>query len=131
MQYFTTKDIFSIIKKMHLTFRFTKKIAIILAVIFIGLPLVGGGVYYFKKTKNKIISVDGAAKTAIDFINQNILPAEGDKAVLITANAEEGLYKFIFKIGANQYTSYITKSGKYLFPQGIDLTAPIENKNQK
>ncbi len=65
------------------------------------------------------VSKDDLAKTAIDYINNNILT--GQKAVLNSVSEESGLVKINFDIGTNKIDSYITKDGKLLFPEAIKL----------
>ena len=35
------------------------------------------------------------------------------------------LYKVMLTVGGRQYESYATRDGKFLFPQGIDMTEPV------
>jgi hypothetical protein len=91
--------------------------AIVLAVI-----LIAAGIFYFVKGKNKVLSADEAGKIAIDYINNNMLD-EGYAGTLVDIVEESGMYKFHFKIGENQYTVYISKDGRYLFPTVYDLAS--------
>jgi hypothetical protein len=83
--------------------------------------LVGSLVYFFPRGG----SVPNEVKKAMEYINE-MLKEQGQSASLISWAEEEGLYKIDFKIGDNQYQSFVTKDGKYLFPYGIDLTKKIE-----
>jgi hypothetical protein len=104
--------------------------AIVLAVI-----LIAAGVFYMVKGRAKVLSAQDAAKLAIDYINNNMLQ-EGYTAVLVDSTAEGSMYKFRFKIGENEYTSYISKDGGYLFPTGYNMSSTTaeaqeqENNNQ-
>jgi hypothetical protein len=60
------------------------------------------------------------AQKAIDFINTNLL--QGQTATLGTVKETSGVYEFQLKLGTQEYTSYVTKDGKYLFTSGIDMT---------
>ena len=70
-----------------------------------------------------LLSKEEAANQAINYINENFL--KGDtKAQLLSVSDENGLYRLQLKIGDREYTSYVTKNGKLLFPEAIDLVPP-------
>lgn len=74
-----------------------------------------------------VINSQEAAEKAIEFINKNLLQGE-NKASLVNDSVEEqsGLYKFRLKIQDQEFTSFVTKDGKILFPEeGIDLNKTI------
>ncbi|MGV8086748.1 MAG: DsbA family protein [Candidatus Woesearchaeota archaeon] len=48
-----------------------------------------------------------------------------DQATVDSISDENGLYRVQLTVAGRQYDSYVTKDGKLLFPQGIDLTAPV------
>jgi len=74
------------------------------------------------KTAAQLLSKQAAAKKAVDYINNNMLQ-KGTTASLVEVKEESGLYKFILKIKDKEFTSYVTKDGKILFPEeGVDLT---------
>jgi len=72
-------------------------------------------------TKQKI-SVDKAGKIAINYINENILRGRST-AILdkISYDKNSDLYKIKLTIGRQSFTSYVTKNGKLLFPQGLEI----------
>jgi hypothetical protein len=84
--------------------------------------LVGSLVYFFPRGGG---SVPNEVKKAMEYINE-MLKEQGQSASLISWSEENGLYKIDFKIGDNQYQSFVTKDGKYLFPYALDLTKKIE-----
>jgi hypothetical protein len=84
--------------------------------------LVGSLIYFFPQKGG---GVPNQVKKALEYIN-NLLRAQGQSASLISWSEEGGLYKIDFKIGDNQYQSFVTKDGKYLFPYALDLTKKIE-----
>ncbi|MDP3882837.1 MAG: hypothetical protein Q8Q48_02160 [Candidatus Staskawiczbacteria bacterium] len=65
-------------------------------------------------------SNDKTAQAAVDYINNNGLSST--PATLVSVTEESGLVKVKIDIGGNQFDSYITKDGKYLFPQAIDIS---------
>lgn len=105
---------------------------LIFVALLVGTVSVFGTVLYCKKSGTKISQVgvmnaQEATQKAIEFINKNLLQGE-NKASLINDSVEEqsGLYKFRIKIQEQEYTSFVTKDGKILFPEeGIDLNKTI------
>jgi hypothetical protein len=59
------------------------------------------------------------AEKAIKYINNNNLASS--EASLVSYSRESGLIKIKIKIGATEFDSYLTKDGKYLFPQVIEM----------
>lgn len=90
-----------------------------IAIIVAGL-LIAGALVFINKGKVEILPPQQAAEKAIDYINQNLL-TEGMTASLINVAEENGVYKFRLKIQDQEYDSYITKNGKLMFVEGIDL----------
>jgi len=67
------------------------------------------------------MSGDEAATAALGFINTQMLQGQAP-AVLDGATTEEhGVYKINIKVGENSFPSYVTKDGKLLFPQVIEV----------
>jgi len=60
------------------------------------------------------------AQQAIEFINKNML--QGQTAVLGDVKAVSDVYEFKLKIGEQEYTSYVTKDGKYIFTSGVEMS---------
>jgi predicted RNA-binding protein YlqC (UPF0109 family) len=72
-------------------------------------------------------STESIAKAAIDYINNNKLSQT--PASLVSTSVESGLVKIRIKIGEQEFDSYISKDGRFLFPQPpIDMNPPKENK---
>jgi len=97
-------------------------IIILEAIVILALVLL----FVFKLSPSQqqgLLPKEAAASKAINFINENFL--KGDtKAQLINVSDENGIYRLQFKIGNKEYTSYVTKNGKLLFPEAIDLAPP-------
>jgi len=89
--------------------------------------LIGSLVYFFPKGGG---SVPEEVKRAMEYINE-MLKEQGQSASLVSWSEEGGLYKIDFKIGDNQYQSFVTKDGKYLFPYALDLTKKAEQKTEE
>jgi protein-disulfide isomerase len=68
----------------------------------------------------KPLTIEDAGAIAIEFINENML--QGEMAASIIESAEEsGIYRIKLKIAEEEFDSYITKDGRFLFPQFIDI----------
>src|SRR4030042_6429915 len=83
------------------------------------LVIIAGGIFFWYKTKAKVISTDAAANKAITYITQNF----GLSPTLIDSVKEDNAFKVRFTINATDYTSYVSLDGKYLFPEGYDMNA--------
>jgi thiol-disulfide isomerase/thioredoxin len=90
-----------------------------IAIIIAGI-LIAGAIVYINQGKSGILSPQAAAEKAIDYINQNLLQ-KGVTASLVNVKEENGIYKFRLKIENQEFDSYVTKDGKILFFEGIDL----------
>lgn len=102
---------------------------LILAVV-IGSLIIAGVIIYKTIYKNSgFLPPHQAAEKTINFINQNLLP-KGTTASLLNVIEENGLYKIHFKIGEREIDSYVTKNGKLLFVEGIDLDAKPETSRE-
>lgn len=71
------------------------------------------------------LSSKDASEQAVNYINTNLL-SDGEKAVLGDVLSEGDIYSVNLKVGDVDFKSYVTKDGKYLFPQGIDMTEKTE-----
>jgi len=88
------------------------------AVIIAAILLIGGYGYINRQNFNNL-SAARAGEKAINFINDNI--QAGTTASLMQVTSESQVYKIHLKIVDQEYDSYITKDGQWLFPTGIDL----------
>ena len=108
------------------------KKTITMALIAVAGVLVIGALVYLNYPDKSGISGDNAqfgqqiAEKAINFINNNILRGNGT-ASLVDVGEENGFYKIKFSLQGNEMESYITKDGKFLFPEVINLeeTSPV------
>lgn len=97
-----------------------KLASIMLFAIFL-LSLFTGGFKDFLGAGNvQDIGAQNAADQAVEYVNTNLL--QGATTADLEGVSESGdLYKIDLDIGGRKFESYMTKDGKYLFPQGIDL----------
>lgn len=70
------------------------------------------------------LSLDDASDKALSFVNSNLLPP-GMTASVGEKKDVGDLYQVQLNVQGQQVDSYITKDGRLLFPQGIDLTAAL------
>ena len=63
-----------------------------------------------------------SAKT-VDYLNKNVLNGQAT-AKIDSITEKAGLYNVQLDISGRKFDSYVTKDGKLLFPQAIDLEAP-------
>lgn len=91
------------------------------AIIILVAVVLGATLY-----KNKgIMKPEMARLKAENYVNANLMQP-GTKATVTDVTEAYGLYKVKINIGADQKVdSYISRDGKLLFPQALDMTASI------
>lgn len=72
------------------------------------------------------ISSKKAGEIAINYINSVLLKDQQLTATLVEVKSENGVYVIKIKVEEQDYTSYITKDGKVLFPQGVVISETTE-----
>src|SRR3989338_1875961 len=70
------------------------------------------------------LSLDDAADKTLSFVNTNLLPP-GTTATVGEKKDVGDLYQVQLSVQGQLVDSYVTKDGRLLFPQGIDLTAAL------
>jgi len=111
---------------------------IAIAIVIAGV-LIAGAIFYVNQEKGKkiagFLTAQQAAEKTINFINQYLVK-EGMVVSLLNVAEEHGLYKINFKAEEENYDFYVTRDGKLLFFQGIDMekgvseTQPTEEKTE-
>ncbi len=97
--------------------KYLMPLAIIIAAVLIVQALYG-------LSNNKIsnaLSKEEAADKVVDFVSNVALQGES-KASLIGVEEQSGLYQVTIKVEEQEYKTYISKDGKFLFPQGTDIS---------
>ncbi len=108
-----------------------KPIAIAIIIAGFLIVVIGGTLFYNKINKGKVekiakfLTAQQASEKTIDFINKNLVQP-GMTVTSTNVTEESGLYKITFKAGEQQYDSYVTKDGKFLFFQGINMEENFE-----
>ncbi|MBI2626570.1 MAG: hypothetical protein HYW69_03195 [Candidatus Nealsonbacteria bacterium] len=93
---------------------------ILIAIFIAGLFLGSAGFYFLQNQKG--LSLDEASKTAINFIDKAVKEQDASlSASLLGATEESGVYKVHLKIQDNEYDSFVSKDGKYLFSSAFNL----------
>jgi len=100
------------------------KILIPLAIVIAGLLVAGALIYINQgKTEKEALTSQQIGEMVINYINANKDTVAGGLTASLSSIAEEGeIYKIKLKIGEKEYDSYVTKDGKFLFPQAYDLS---------
>ncbi len=70
-----------------------------------------------------VVPLNKAGEQTLDFIKDN-LAAPGTEFTLVGAEEENGLYEVKFEVMGQEETAYVTRNGKYLFFQPIDMLPP-------
>jgi hypothetical protein len=103
--------------------------------IIIGVVLVilaaAGGVIYLKRGEssgNQLISPEEAKAKIIDYIHENIPDTE---IVVNEVKEDSGLYKITMELGGQEFISYISRDGKLLFPQAINLEEEAQGETSE
>jgi len=113
--------------------KFTKNL-IPISIVIAGLLIAGALIFInqgkIEKSEEQILTPQEAAEKSINFINQNLLQ-EGTTASLISVTEESEVYKIHIKVGEGEYDSYVTKDGKLLFIEGIDLKSSLAQKESE
>lgn len=99
---------------------------ILVSIAIIAIVITGGLIYANSNPSFAIPNIFGMSdsqigKKAIDYINNNQLAST--PASIVSISEESGLVKIKIKIGTNEFDSYATKDGKFLFPQVFDMSA--------
>ena len=67
------------------------------------------------------LSSTKAAEASLNYINNDILQGSAVATLVGDVVEENGVYKFQLDLGGQQFYSYVTKNGKMLFPEGIEM----------
>ena len=97
---------------------------ILIGVFIFGIAFYLGSIFRSSKSQNqKTVSLDEASNRAIDYINRYLLK-ENYKASLIdkVLDDKSGLYKIKFRVKNQEVDAYLTRNGKYLLFDGVDIT---------
>ena len=108
---------------------------ILVSIAIIGIIITGGLIFASSNHSFSIPTIFGQSpakigQKAVDYINTAGLSTS--KAEFVSASEDSGLIKVKIKIGTQNFDSYVTKDGKLLFPQVIDMsvkTATSANQN--
>ncbi|MCK4968380.1 MAG: hypothetical protein KAS12_04960 [Candidatus Aenigmarchaeota archaeon] len=103
----------------HRRFDQRSLVIVILMMVLIASLILGisGKLYFVSKSK-----VQQITNQAIDFIKSQILqPGTEINLVDQKFNKQLGTYEFKMKLGEEEFISYISRNGQFLFPQGISM----------
>ncbi|MDD2913040.1 MAG: hypothetical protein PHH17_00470 [Candidatus Pacebacteria bacterium] len=94
----------------------------IFPITVIAVSLVISGIVLFSGPSQGrgFISQDEALKIADDFINKKMLQGQVSASVS-DISEESGLYKINLSVQGSPFSSYMTKDGRFFFPEGLDI----------
>ncbi len=92
--------------------RFVKPILLVILIVTI---LGSAAPFLFQKTRS--LSPQKAGEKAVAYIKETMQL----DASLVDAVEESGIYKITLKIQDQEFPSYVSKDGRFLFPNAIDL----------
>lgn len=100
---------------------------ILIPIILILVALAAGeGLYYF--TKHRVpgaISLEEGSDKAMNYINGTILAGQSE-ATFLGSEEESGVYAIRIEVQGEEYTAYVSKDGKLLFLQGIEMPDEVQ-----
>jgi len=107
-----------------------KKIIIFSVAVFIaGVITASAAVYFGYGAINQLLGKEFpaglVAENTVKYINENLL-AGGNAASLVSVLEERGVYKLVLDISGQEYESYVTKDGVFLFAEGIRMKEEVE-----
>lgn len=115
------------IKKMN------QKIKVLIIVLVVLVISLGGALgFYYQKScpqRENFLSSAEAGKRVVDFVNEKFFNGDKSKAKLENVIDKNSVYEVVMKIGNNNYNSYITKDGKFFFPEGYEVPQNISSIN--
>lgn len=101
-----------------------KTISVILAVLLIVSIFTNG-------FRINLTGKNGIADDTVDYLNTYVLAGQAE-ATYTDIVEKSGLYNIKLNVGGQEFDSYITKDGKYLFPSVIDMSiTPGETETTK
>jgi protein-disulfide isomerase len=112
--------------KIVLKFDFWKSLCLVLGLALI-LLLFANFTGRFYELQVFQIDKDEIARKTLDYINKNLVQP-GTSASFVSVEEESGVYKIVTKYLGNEIPVYVTKDGKFLFLQGIDMTKKVEER---
>ena len=102
--------------------------------IIIAAFVIGGSLLYMNQAQEEIpeglLSPQEAAEKAITYINENFLQEGIAPASLVSTLEENDLYKVTFDFQGQEVEIYVTRNGKFLLPEIINLDESIQNSSE-
>lgn len=95
--------------------------------ILLVIVLIVIGIFAFKKPMRNLN--EAQAKTRAEKFVNDYLMTSGNKATIKGISEEYGLYKLKIDIVSDVVDSYLSRDGKFFFPQALDIDQISANKN--
>ena len=77
-----------------------------------------------------MMTADDASNKALTLIKENLVQPGTDVSI-INIEEESGIYKLTLMIDGKEFDSYMSKDGKYFFPQGMDINEILTKEVNK
>ncbi len=97
---------------------------VLLGVVIALMAIKAGPLGYL--TGGSTLNADEIAEQTASYLNDNILAAGAEATVTETSKLNNCLYKIKLGIGLQEFESYVSSDGKYIFPTAVDTTKKIE-----
>jgi len=108
----------------------TNKFGKFILLIILAVMVLGSAAPFLLQRKGSLSSQEASEK-AVAYINENILGGESE-ASIVSVVEESGMYRIQLKINDQEFPSYISKDGQFLFPNPpINLEAKPEVAGQQ
>lgn len=107
------------------------KLLIPIAIIVVGLLIAGAIIFTNNSCKiDGSLSADAATEKVLSFLNDNLLQ-EGQEAEAVETLDENGVFKVKFSVAGEEVEWMVSKDGKILFPQMIDIEEYLSEIEQR
>jgi len=95
------------------------KISTVVLIILLAVSIFTGG-FKFGSVTGFAVSSSSVKDDTLNFINENLL-APGTEAEIVEIVKESGVYKATMKIADQEFDSFISSDGKYLFTNAVNM----------
>jgi hypothetical protein len=99
-------------------------VAVLLYMVFLQKPVLDANVTGGTTIALEGVDLNAISKKAFEYVNDNLLAGQAE-ATMGEVVEENGLVKMTISVNGQEIDSYVTKDGRFLFPQGIDMDEPV------
>src|SRR3989338_8424441 len=80
----------------------------------------------FGLNSNGELSKEEASQKALAFVNGNLMQG-GQTAVIKSVDEENNMYTMKLQVGAQEFSTYLSKDGQLFFPQGLKIDGSADS----